>query len=272
MGGASGYIISCPATASLISSKEAIEACSLKHGQECSTCSHISGNRGYDSNRVHSPSIFHLYCIEYQRLYGNNPITLCYDVEHKSLQSPSNGPGLIHRPESPLRQAADGTLCFSQNWMGPMWSRPNWSTGEVSAIRPSIFWKALSGRAVPSLKEATLRWIVVACSTESVAVICTIVSRSVDNCAQERNVMKWISEHFWRCCLCVYVLIETRAIQCVLKGKRGSHKLYYQRMWAEQSIAGSRSVKEISCTSACQGSLFKVLFIRHIHNYTEYNQ
>ncbi len=32
------------------------------------TCSHISGNRGYDSNRVRSLSIFHSYCVEYQRL------------------------------------------------------------------------------------------------------------------------------------------------------------------------------------------------------------
>ncbi len=28
----------------------------------------------------------------------------------------------------PWRQAGDGTLCFSQNWMGRMWSRPSWST------------------------------------------------------------------------------------------------------------------------------------------------
>ncbi len=46
----------------------------------------------------------------------------------------------------PWRQAADGTLCFSQNW-----SRPNWSTGKAAALRPSIFWKALSRRVVPSL-------------------------------------------------------------------------------------------------------------------------
>ncbi len=32
--------------------------------QERSIRSHISGNRGYDSNRVHSLSIFHSYCIE----------------------------------------------------------------------------------------------------------------------------------------------------------------------------------------------------------------
>ncbi len=44
-------------------------------------------------------------------------------------------------------------------------------------------------------------------------------------------------------CVCVCVCV------CV-KGKHTSHKLYYQRMWAEH-IAGSRSVKEISCTKAC---------------------
>ncbi len=54
----------------------------------------------------------------------------------------------------PWRRVTDGTLCFSQNWMGFLWSRPNWSTGEAAAIRSSILWEALSGRAVPSLKEA----------------------------------------------------------------------------------------------------------------------
>ncbi len=45
------------------------------------------------------------------------------------------------------------------------------------------------------------------------------------------------SEQFWRCCSCVYVLIETsHALQCVCaKGKGASHKLYYQRIWVEHS-------------------------------------
>ncbi len=60
----------------------------------------------------------------------------------------------------PWCQAADGILCFSQNWMGRMRSK-----------------KALSGRVVPSLKEAARLWIVVARSAETVA---------VDNCPQER--------------------------------------------------------------------------------------
>ncbi len=41
---------------------------------------HISGNRGCDSNRVHSLSIFHSYCVE-RRCMGTSTITPCYDVE-----------------------------------------------------------------------------------------------------------------------------------------------------------------------------------------------
>ncbi len=52
---------------------------------------------------------------------------------------PSNGPGLIHKPKSPLRGGVrGGALYFSQNWMGHMWSRPNWSTGETAAIRDGL--------------------------------------------------------------------------------------------------------------------------------------
>ncbi len=38
------------------------------------------------------------------------------------------------------------------------------------------------------------------------------------------TLMKWLSEQFWRCCSCVYVLIEmSRTLQCVCaKGKRAS--------------------------------------------------
>ncbi len=70
------------------------------------------------------------------------------------------------------------------------------------------------------------------------------------------TLMTWLSEQFWRCCSCVYVHIEmshARFSVCVCaKGKRASHKLYYQRMWAEHSV--SRSVKEISCTTACHST------------------
>ncbi len=89
---------------------------------------------------------------------------------------------------SPWRQAADGTLCFSQNWMGCMWSRPNWSTSEAAAIMPSILWKALSGRAVPSSKEAAWRWIVKARSAETVAVICT------ELITVPRNETRWLGD------------------------------------------------------------------------------
>ncbi len=63
----------------------------------------------------------------------------------------------------PWHQEADGTLCFSQNWIGCMWSRPNKTTGEAAAIWPSILWKALSGQVFASSKEAAWRWIVMVC-------------------------------------------------------------------------------------------------------------
>ncbi len=71
---------------------------------------------------------------------------------------PSNGPGLIHRPESPLRgEAADGALCFSQNWMGYIWSRPNWSAGEAAAIMKS--WTLEQGTEPPTAPRAPLCWL-----------------------------------------------------------------------------------------------------------------
>ncbi len=41
---------------------------------------HISGNRGYDSNRVSSLSIFHSYCVE-RHCMGTSTIMPCYDTE-----------------------------------------------------------------------------------------------------------------------------------------------------------------------------------------------
>ncbi len=41
---------------------------------------HISGDQGYDSNRVRSLSIFHSYCIE-RRCMGTSTIMPCYDME-----------------------------------------------------------------------------------------------------------------------------------------------------------------------------------------------
>ncbi len=54
-----------PATASQISSKEATKR-AVHSTARNSTRSHISGNRGYESNKVRSLSIFHSYC-----KYGN---------------------------------------------------------------------------------------------------------------------------------------------------------------------------------------------------------
>ncbi len=41
---------------------------------------HISGDQGYDSNRVRSLSIFNSYCIE-RRCMGTSTIMPCYDME-----------------------------------------------------------------------------------------------------------------------------------------------------------------------------------------------
>ncbi len=49
----------------------------------------------------------------------------------------------------PWRQVADGPLCFSQNWMGRMWSRPNWSTSEAATIRPSSGKRLADWRYLP---------------------------------------------------------------------------------------------------------------------------
>ncbi len=45
----------------------------------------------------------------------------------------------------PWRQACGGTQGFSQYWRDHMWSRPNWSTEDAEAMRPSILWNALRG-------------------------------------------------------------------------------------------------------------------------------
>ncbi len=63
------------------------------------------------------------------------------------------------------------------------------------------------------------------------------------------------SEQFWRCS-CVYVLIETSlALQCVCVQKENARLISCIIISAcEQSIVGSRSVKEISCTTACHST------------------
>jgi len=47
---------------------------------------HISGNQGYDSNRVPSLSIFHLYCVE-DACMGTSTIMPCYDVERLNTKT-----------------------------------------------------------------------------------------------------------------------------------------------------------------------------------------
>ncbi len=63
------------------------------------------------------------------------------------------------------------------------------------------------------------------------------------------------SEQFWRCS-CVYVLIETSlALQCLCVQKENARLISCIIISAcEQSIVGSRSVKEISCTTACHST------------------
>ncbi len=86
----------------------------------------------------------------------------------------------------PWCHAVDRNLFFNQNWMGRKWSRPNRVPANAAAIRPSIFWKALSRWAVPSLKEATWCWIFMARSAETVAVICT------ESITVPRNDTHWL--------------------------------------------------------------------------------
>ncbi len=84
-----------PATASQIFLKEATERAAHSMARNAALSSHISGNRGYDSNRVHSPSIFHSYCVEKSMLnMGTSLITPCYEV--KRLETKTHvglGPG-----------------------------------------------------------------------------------------------------------------------------------------------------------------------------------
>ncbi len=52
-------------------------------------------------------------------------------------------------------------------------------------------------------------------------------------------LMQWLSEQFWRCCSCVYVLIDTsRALQCVwAKGKRASLTSIHNEIWSRNNAA-----------------------------------
>ncbi len=59
----------------------------------------------------------------------------------------------------PWRHALCGTRGFNQRWRGRMRSRPSCNTGDAAAIRPSILWNTLSGRAVSLLKVAVSFWM-----------------------------------------------------------------------------------------------------------------
>ncbi len=121
---------------------------------------------------------------------------------------PSNGPGLIHRPESPLRgEAADGALCFSQNWMGYIWSRPNWSTGEAAAITKS--WTLEQGTEPPTAPRALLCWLHTAPS------VCVCVSTAPSVCA-----LGWVKcrEHITLLViLCIIVYVTNKAHLSLIK-------------------------------------------------------
>ncbi len=53
----------------------------------------------------------------------------------------------------PRRQVWYGTRGFSQYWRGRIRSRPNWSTGDAEAMRPSIFWNASGTSSICSNRE-----------------------------------------------------------------------------------------------------------------------
>jgi hypothetical protein len=61
---------------------------------------------------------------------------------------------------------SETTACFpfrdglsDNNCSGRMRSRPNWSTEDAEAMRPSIFWNLLSGTIVPQRKDFMARWM-----------------------------------------------------------------------------------------------------------------
>ncbi len=61
-----------------------------------------------------------------------------------------------------------------------------------------------------------------------------------------QTLMKWLSEQFWRCCPHWDVTCDSVCV-CA-KGNRASHKLYYQRMWADKWR------RFYSCTTACHST------------------
>ncbi len=90
----------------------------------------------------------------------------------------------------PWRHALCGTRGFNQRWSGRMRSRPSCNTGDATAMRPSILWNTLSGRAVSLLKVAASFWMARAHSG-AITALMRAESRTVP-----RNDTRWI--RFWR--------------------------------------------------------------------------
>ncbi len=89
----------------------------------------------------------------------------------------------------PLRcHALCGTRGFNQRWRGRMWSRPSCNTGDAAAIRPSILWSTLSGRAVSLLKVAASFWMARARSG-AITALMWAESRTVP-----RNDIRWLGD------------------------------------------------------------------------------
>ncbi len=109
-----------------------------------------------------------------------------------SIVGSSRGSGLSHRPVStlicrrPWRHALCGTRGFNQRWRGHA-ERPSCNTGDAAAMRPSILWNALSGRAVSLLKVAASFWMARARSGAITPLSCELSPRTVP-----RNDTRWL--------------------------------------------------------------------------------
>ncbi len=88
----------------------------------------------------------------------------------------------------PWRHALCGTCGFNQRWRGRMRSRPSCNTGDAAAIRPSILWNTLSGRAVSLLKVAASFWMARARSG-AITALMWAESRTVP-----RNDIRWLGD------------------------------------------------------------------------------
>ncbi len=92
----------------------------------------------------------------------------------------------------PWHQACGGSRGFSRYWRGRMWSRPNWSTEDVEAMRPSILWNALRGRGTPSLNEAVSCWM--ASAHSGLTTIKAILWLRSESITLPRNEIRWLGD------------------------------------------------------------------------------